>query len=866
MQLALPTPTFPHLDSLLEEFKREEFLKLNRRKRYKQVNLRLLDLIQKAPEQTFLLAQIVDFISRVNQMDFLGERYTLAVFEFWLNHHAQLEPEEQQRLRGKITGKWVPREEYQRFFPIGMGKYFFGSHFVAAHLSPDVDTMIASFWGWVDAFAAKVGTGQHLWNLPGGPPDSPVSKLFQKLFGEAVFKALARTIPSLTLTSMDLVTNRNVFYKKPGTLISSLDHGGPEKAIILTDDAKHFLGDWRSTDVETARQVIVLFKACLRWFENNLQHHLISLFSNENLTTNDIAPFLHQIFDIPILECESYQEFNHTQKESIADFIVQVLEIKTGVEASFRDLAVALSRQGAHELEHFIQKLEKLKTSPLFNSKGEFIGSRAEIFGTIQTILKEFDYAIHHIRDFAERLDVVVKIKHSVVETPSYTINLRSDVDEIRLKLRHLDYLTVTIQEEKEKSFPLGVVWASDLRKPVLGTVSFRDFCNFEEVKMASYLGVISVIDHHKTSLNTPSTPMAVIGDAQSCNVLIAEIAFEINDLYSTGGMSLESIEEQLASLDRAPHTEANARITQKLLKKKRAALNNNGYFVDPIRETCEYFLFLHAILDDTDLLTKMSKRDVDCVVELLNRLKTLSIGKEVETVHVDDIPLDEHFAKTASKRILQNDDMHALYNEIFLFKEKEIDASLNLAAKGEASTIFSDAKEQNGCCRISQTKLFSSNYPLFAKNHEQIVKQWITASQGINKNHPEIDLFIHMISTIPSAEEVYGNARRGHSHKDELWFWRPSTQTSYEHMSLFLSNFQNAPEVQKNEITVEFHGENCEELKEIFRRNFSIAKVIVPENPLGEGSAPMAILRVKAGSINSRKAIVSPYLPKLIA
>ena len=35
-----------------------------------------------------------------------------------------------------------------------MGKIYEGTHFVTAHKSPDLDTTIASFWGWLDAFAA----------------------------------------------------------------------------------------------------------------------------------------------------------------------------------------------------------------------------------------------------------------------------------------------------------------------------------------------------------------------------------------------------------------------------------------------------------------------------------------------------------------------------------------------------------------------------------------------------------------------------------------------------------------------------------------------------------------------------------------
>ena len=50
-------------------------------------------------------------------------------------------------------------------------------------------------------------------------------------------------------------------------------------------------------------------------------------------------------------------------------------------------------------------------------------------------------------------------------------------------------------------------------------------------------------------------------------------------------------------------------------------------FFIHPAREFREYLCFLHAILDDTDLLTKVSSRDLECVAQFLNRLKSLSDG-----------------------------------------------------------------------------------------------------------------------------------------------------------------------------------------------------------------------------------------------
>ena len=78
-----------------------------------------------------------------------------------------------------------------------MGKVYEGSHFVAAHRSPDLDTTIASFWGWVDAFGARVSYGLHIWNIPSGPSKNQVENqlLFKDLFGENIFLVFYKEPP-----------------------------------------------------------------------------------------------------------------------------------------------------------------------------------------------------------------------------------------------------------------------------------------------------------------------------------------------------------------------------------------------------------------------------------------------------------------------------------------------------------------------------------------------------------------------------------------------------------------------------------------------------------------------------------------------
>lgn len=849
---------FPHIDEAFKEFTSHEFLKRPARQRFRRVNELLHKLISEAPQESFLLPAVVDYIDRINRLRILHEPYHLSLFEFWLNQLSELSDTDNYKIRSKIIGKFIPRDDYQAFFPIGMNKIFSGAHFVAAHLSPDVDTMVASFWGWVDAFGARVGSARHLWSLPGGPPDSPVTQIFYEMFGQAIFKDVARLSKALTLSAIDLVSQKGFYKRKGETSINAFDLIPGEKALILVDEQGHYQGEWHREDVDPIRQIIILFKSCLRWFENNLHVRLISFFAKAQLYREEVPSFLSSVFDVPIIECEPVQEFNERQKRDLGDFFSKVLNMPKGLESTFGDLISALSTLSITQLADFQADLNDLQHSELFDKSGKLREDRPAIFYRLEKLINHLDTAIHYVRDYAERLDVAISIKSKVLGYAPLFITMRSDIDDIHIMIKNKEFITVVVPEE-DKLFPVGVVWASTLQQSTLGTVSFRDFCNQEEVKMASYLVPISVVDHHKASLKTPSPPMAIIGDAQSCNVLIAERTFDINDRYSLAGMTRVSLVAQIKDLQEAPHTRTNGRLMQRLLQRLMAADTRDDHFIHPQRELAEYLCFLHAILDDTDLLTKVSKRDIECVVQLLNRIKTIIYKKESEVVNCDDIPKDKNFVKTAAKRILSNSEMYSVYRKVFQSKEQEIEK--NLSAEKNFESLFVDTKEQNGCCRVGQTKLFSINFPTYTAKMPQLLEYWVKKAEEVHREQPEIDLHIHMISTIPSSDEVYQDRVGHYQHQDQLWFWVPPKQRAYDHLSSFLTAMQAAHRFGAG-ARLEFLQSN-EQLEQIFSRTC----VEIPFQRASEGhpQLPVAILHFGAGLLNSRKAMVSPYLPRTI-
>jgi hypothetical protein len=855
---------FKGVDEAFEAFHSDDFIRLNSWQKEAKINLVLLHLIQSAPQSSFLLIAILEFIERVVK-EKVFEVYSFTSFELWLNQHSALSEEENYQVRARIVGKWVPRNEYQRLFPVGMGKIYPGSHFVTAHSSPDLDTTVASFWGWVDAFGARVSEGMHVWNVPDGPPPSSIELdlLFHEIFGKNVFEQLAKTRTSLAVSSLDLMTQQGVIKQRTEESVLEIDHGRTQKAIVLVDELGYFLGDWRNFDVEGVRQVLMLLNNCLRWFENNLHVKLVSLFAKEKLTLKDLPKFTRAIVDIKMKEAEPARDFTERQNAHIESFLRKILKVSKGLSSTFGEFAEAMGHLGVEEFQACIDLIEGLSGSGLFDDKGLLVEKRPQIFHYLEKIIFTLDQAIQNIRFYTERLEVALMIKTQVFGYLPQVVSYRADVNELKSKMGNYPYLTVTTTDDQGRLFPLGVVRSNDLHRPTLGTVTLRDFCNREETKIPSYLEVISVIDHHKSALQTSTVPVAYITDSQSSNALVADLAFAINDRFSTGGMTFQEIEEQTALYKKNAHSLESNRILKRLLQRQSCFKEGGGgYGIDPVREFVEYLHFLYAILDDTDLLTKVTQYDVEVVASLLNRLKSLMLGKEVEILHFDDLKRGDTFVVNAANRILQHPDMYSLYRKIYLAKEKLVEENFRLCAKGEPSSLFVDTKLQNGCTRIGQTKLFSNNYGAFKKSASKIRESWWTQATSYYADHREFDLHMQMVSTIAGAEDLFSGTGGKYRHKDELWLWVPSSEQAIDHLKSFLNAFRASPQVEGNDLEVEFLGSNGKELSQIFKESF----VDIPHHFAKEGSLPIAVIRYKAGLMNSRKAMISPYLPKLIS
>jgi hypothetical protein len=808
----------------------------------------LLEQIQLAPRESYLLSAVIDAIASIR--DLIDPGYSFMSFEKWLNEESGLSRSEQLKVRGKIVGRYIPREDYQVFFPIGLGRTHPGPHFATAHNPPDLDTTVASFWGWVDSFAARVSAGPHIWNLPGKEQPAQIRRLIDQLVGPGIWKIGIRQSGHLAVLAGDLATRKGLELHHASALTTRLDHHRFEKFILAVDQEGYFQGCWRASDVEGFRTVVLILTDCWRWFATSFHRRLIGLLSRDRVARDDVAALVTLLFTSHIENSEALGDVAEEQKGFLDLTLKRVFGVAGGLGATFEEFARVLVEANLSHFGQIRPVLSHLVDPELYSEEGILLEGRTPLFQRIEKIVEKSQLAIQEFRGYVDQLGIAMQIKNEVFGNHQQYVTVSADLDEIRAALGPHHFVAV-VEPVGKQLLPVGVVTATEIQRRALGTTSLRDFCNRDETKIADHLEIISVVDHHRSALDTTSFPTAILGDVQSCNTLLAEQSMLLNDRYSLGGMTPE------AALEGGREGEGFSRLAQRRLQRAIAASTRGDYFVHPRRELTEYLSYIYAILDDTDLLSRVTSRDVVAIASLLNRLKSLILGTEVEVISLEDLPRDETFPKAAAERILQNSEMYSLYSKIYAVREAEVTADLVACAEGRASTIFADTKEQKGCARVGQTKLFPNNFPQFINIVDKLRREWVEKAQEVFEERPELQLHIQMVSTIAGAEEVYQRQPGNYSHQDEVWLWVPELEEGYQRLASFLGAFKGAKEVRGNQMSLALLGENCDRLAEIFTHHFGEIEVKAIDQGI-----PMAVLYCRAGSINSRKTAITPYLP----
>jgi hypothetical protein len=855
--------TFPGMKEVLKNFKTKEFLKKTSIERNKLVNETLLELIMKSKSQAYLLRETIHYFDEVSEHRVLDGNYNQTAFEHWLNQHSGLSYEENRQIRGKIVGKYIPRDEFQAYFPVGHEKVHHNSHAVTAHNPPDLDSTTASFVGWLDAFACRVGGAMTIWNLPQGQPGPVISKLFLDVFGEALFKRIAKGKAMLSPVAMDLVRQSRLIRVAGESNIRDFRHNRHENHIILVDEDGYYIGDWRVSDVDSVGRIQRLLNICLNIFEKQVVRRLTDIFSKKSIQRAEVEDLIESVFNQKIPERGlDLHRLNSSEYDQLDAYLRKVLKIDGGCQATLKEFFDTMDRHTGTEYNLFEDALREFINPENYDLDNAFSNQHCNAFELFNKAYCALINATRVSRQHFDRIDVAMAIKRDVLgRLPSY-LTTKAEYAEIVEKIKDYRHISVCFPDKDDKLIPVGVIHREDVEKPIQGTVTMRDFCNFDEIKVAKCIEVISAIDHHKSTMSSKSCMTLTVADVQSANVLTAEKAFAINDLYGMHGQSNLSADQQIIELQKEESNPQTLRLLERLFKKKQAHHRaGTQFFISPEREYQEYLFFLNAIIDDTDLLSKSGWRDILCVVDLINRMKSILLKKEIEVLDISHYPRNPRFLKTAIQEVLTHKETYSFYKGVYQHREEIIDSWMD--GKSENHRCFEDRKIQNETCCVSQLKLFPGNRKAFNKSRFDLLQHWFSIKNFVRSKSSEVDFFLHMVSTIAGGKEAYEGKMVDNGEEDEIWLSvNYDSDQSTSKFRQFLDYIKESPKYSqiKMHMTIEGpSGPGRDLIASILRVTVPQATYDFLENDLPE---PIVVFKFKQGTLNSRKADITPFLP----
>jgi hypothetical protein len=867
--IEFPNLVFPETKSLIESFGKPEFRKKHSIERNEIVNRALFDLIDKTPEPCFLLRQVTHFLAQVTIAESLDGVFNLTAFERWLNQDSGLSYEDNRRIRGKIVGKYVPRDEFAGIFPISNNKVHQGTHTVTAHTPPDLDSLTGSFLGWLDAFACRVGTSLTVWNVPLGKPGAVASRMFSLIYSDEIFYRVAKQKSLISHVAMDILTQEKLIKATGDVMIRDLNHDRHSNHIIYVDHEGYFLGDWRVSDVDSVAQVQRLLNMFMHAYEKEVVHSITKMFKEKHFPHDTADTLIKELLSktIPEFGMQAYV-LNEKQHSELDIYLKKVLGVPNGFRTPINEFFNRMDDLAGANFHKYVNTLSLLANKDYYDNDLHADFQNDEAFCIFHDA---YDLLIENtkiLRNYLDRLDVAMAIKHEVLGFKRTSVGTKAEIHEIRSKTKEYRHMTVVFRDKEGRLIPVGAIHRHALEAPIQGTVSFRDFCNYDEIKLHDYLEVISAIDHHKSTISSKTAMVLTVADVQSSNVITAEKNFEINDRFSTRGQSPESIDEQIQEIHQLKDPKAaDFRILEKLIRKKRALnnLKDKANFISKERELQEYILCLNAIIDDTDLLNKCCWRDLVAITELINRIKSLQVGKEVEVIDFSDTNKDKRELKRCIREVLRNEELYSFYKAIYDHRESVVDGLISEVSPTCDTRFFEDRKIQNQSCAISQFKLFPGNWNSLQKNRDNILKKWVSINVQIRRKNSEVDFFLHMMSTIPGAQEAYQGRANQTGSDDEFWLsGLPQADESVSRMRQFFIALRKSPIHQNINLRCHIEGKKDDNIR-IFE---NILKDTLGQEhyPFKENDSlpyPVIVFQFAQGSLNSRKAHITPLLPK---
>lgn len=851
-------PTEQEVEELLKPLQQSTFAQLSQQSQFYTLCERLCDWIEAQSLPCFLLPKLSFIIAKINEEAILESPFRLANFEMWLILFAQIDAQQQQRLREKIAGQAFPRESYQLLFPIEEKKLHPGSHTVCAHKAPDLDTSVTSFWGWLDAFGARIGESMHLWNLPGGRLGQVESLIFEQFLGKDYLEHLAKRRESIEPLSIELVSPRaqastapleafkgtssapsgfapfQLYTKEDRLSKLTLEHY--KEALVIVDEEGYYLGQWHRSDMAQALSILSLLTHTFTWIQNEILSRLMKVLAQPNISWDVMEQAIEGIYALKILDAANSAPSQ--PRRVLQSAFAHLFPFTTPLDENapqelhptLEELALACSASSFKEDQPSLKKalgaLKRRSHQKLFNpSMTENSPSEEKrlFFAFLEETRAEMQQVFEGLRDWCDRFEVALKIKEKILKSPHHYLSVKAELAEVEQALKHCSSLCAVYPEKSGRLVPVGMISREQLSRRSLASASLRDFSSSEEMEISKRVDVISIVDHHKCSIASHFAPVAHISNTQACATLVAEL--------------------KKALFQRAKRLEPSSWIAKERL-------------------LAQNFTLLLAILDDTDLLKKASTRDLEACARLIE-----------ESLALQDFSNAAPFSHSPSRQeLLSHPHVRALLEQLDHFKAQVLEEEIRAAATPLVDAeclptdplLFRDTKVQNGTARVGQIKLLPAVRPLFFEHREHIRRSWCARAEKLHHFDPHVDLHLQMISTIEDAQGHIGEGQ------DELWIWCDTSERSLERLTHFLRGFKisSAMEKERQEhpqgLKVHIYGEEEETrgLKNLVYLNFLQEEKALKQHPKQEGEKPHLVITYAVGRVNSRKSLVSPFLP----
>ena len=826
---------FNKIEQVIEQLK-NQLRELTEIQSYNLVHKTLFDLIFESKNNDFLLSCVVDYCARIDCLAVIESNVSINSFEHWLNIYFEnnyIDEEQVMLVRGKIVGKYIPRRDYFNSFPIYGNRLFRGSHHVTAHKNPDVDTIIASFVSWMDSFSCRLTSNLHYWNVPMGEPSELNAYFLKKFFGKYVFSRLVRRRLKIMNMAIDLATTENMKIIDCKKDLRTIDVDDGQTMIIIDKDG-FYLGNWYKNDV---RLVDNIYSALVQQFQRFTENFSF-VYTQENFEN-----FVNSTKETLLFSCS-----NTIQCDTVKNLLFEVFSISDLEKislASFFELIYLIDCPNIERAYEAYQKF--LENLVVYETQEDFNKDFLLFHKQTHTLIKE---ALSSVIAHMNTLENALKIKKNILGLKEQAISHKTPSNEILAHLQHGDAITV-YYPHKDKKMPVGIIPKRLLLGDSHGWVSFRDFSNYNEIDLESNIKLISIVDHHYMDIKTDSCINVNLAEVQSTNTLLAEMALNINKKYSTHGLTIAEIESNEKEIAKMSEGYEKTVLQRQVFTIKSTFETKTKYWVNVERELQEYYLFLVAILDDTDFMSKVSRRDLNVIRSLINKINVITTKNLRKNIFFDKT---RDVSKELEKEeLLQHPILKELCDDIYNYREKILNERIKSL---DSEKIFEDCKEQKFSYLISQSKLLGNNYETFKKKRLDLMNIWI---DFIDQHALKEKAFaLQMNSTIKVPYEI----RVRYDGQDEIWIYSNTEKVeNLVALKHFLASFYHKVMDSNNQLVGCFIEGEKKVFDSISSRISLIPWQFQENNDLNNS---LIVLKFDRATVNSRKKQITPYLLEL--